>query len=131
MDKPHHKNMVTIPALVGVYAIAGLFVQRTLRGSSAPLQFENVLLVGGTSAVAAAVTPFLTSPFICPYKPMSSFVDAGVSSGLVYGLMRLEGVDMDGAAMFVPVQILSTLLAHQVAHMIWRNSKEKSLEKQD
>ena len=132
MDKPHHKNMVTIPALVGVYAIAGLYIQRAMRGSSAPLQLENVLLVGGTSAVAAVVTPFITSPFICPYKPLSSFVDAGVSSGLVYSLMRLEGVDMDGAAMFVPVQVLSSLLAHQVAHMIWKmNQKNKSLEQQD
>jgi hypothetical protein len=132
MDKPHHKNMVTIPALVGVYAIAGLYIQRAMRGSSAPLQLENVLLVGGTSAVAAAVTPFITSPFICPYKPLTPFVDAGVSSALVYGLMRLENVDMDGAAMFLPVQVLSTLLAHQVAHMMWKvKHRKKSLEQQD
>ena len=109
------------PALVGVYAIAGLYIQRALRGSSAPLLFENVLMVGGTSAVAAAVTPFVTSPFICPRKPLAPFIDAGVSSGLVYGLMRLEGVDADGAAMFLPVQVLSTLLAHQVTRMIRRH----------
>jgi hypothetical protein len=133
MNKPHHKDMVTIPALVGAYAIAGLYIQRTMRGSSSPIQFEQVLLVGGTSAVAAAVTPFITSPFICPYKPMAPLADAAVSSGLVYGLMRLENVDASGAAMFLPVQLLSTLLAHHVAHMMWKmkHKGKKSLEEQD
>jgi len=125
MEKPHHKDMITIPALVGVYGIAGLFLQRALRGSSAPLQFEHVLLVGGTSAVAAAVSPMLTGPFICPYKPITPVVNALVGSGLVYTLMRLEGIDTDGAAMFLPVQIASTLLAHQVAHMMWKMKHEK------
>jgi hypothetical protein len=128
MDKPQNKNRVLIPALVGAYAIAGLFIQRAMRGSSTSLQFDQVLLVGGTSAVAAAVTPYVTSSFICPQKPLAPVVDAAVSSGLVYGLMRLENVDMEGASMFVPVQLLSTLLAHQVAKMMWMN---KSLEKEN
>jgi hypothetical protein len=127
-QQQQQKNMVLIPALVGAYAVAGLFIQRAMRGSSAPLQFEQVLLVGGTSAVAAAVTPYITSSFICPHKPLAPVVDASVSSGLVYGLMRLESVDMDGAAMFVPIQLLSTLLAHQVAKMMWES---KSLEKEN
>ena len=122
--------MPLVPVLVGVYAIAGLFIQRAIRGSSAPLLLEKVLVVGGTSAAAAAVTPLITRPFICPRKPLSPFIDAGVSSGLVYGLMRLEGVDAEGAAMFLPVQVLSTLLAHQVARMI-KLSHKKSLEQQD
>jgi hypothetical protein len=131
MDTPHHEDMLTIPALVGVYGVAGLFIQRALRGSSTPLQLENLLVVGGTSAVAAAATPFLTTPFICPYKPMTPVVNAVVSSGLVYGLMRLEGVSSDGAAMFVPVQVVSTLLAYQVAHMLWKMKHGEKLSKQE
>jgi hypothetical protein len=129
MDTPPHKDMITVPALVGAYAVAGLFIQRALRGSSTPLQVEQVALIAGTSAVAAFSTPFLTRPFMCPYRPMAPFVDATVSSGLMYSLLRLESVDSEGAAMFLPVQLLSTLLAHQVAHMM-RSMKTKSLEKE-
>ena len=131
MDKPQSKDMVTLPALVGAYAIAGLFIQRSFRGSTSPIQFEQVVLVGGTSAVAAAVTPFFTSQFLCPLKPMAPVLDAAVSSGLVYGLMRLENVDGTEAAMFLPVQLLSTLLAHQVIRMMKKHNKKKSLEEQD
>ncbi len=120
-----------MPALVGAYAVAGLFIQRGLRGSSSPLQFEQVALIAGTSAVAAFATPFITRPFVCPLRPMAPFVDATVSSGLVYGLLRLESVDAEGAAMFLPVQLLSVLLAHQVAPMLRSSKKDKSLEQEE
>ena len=132
MDTPPHKDMITVPALVGAYAVAGLYIQRGLRGSTTPLQVEQVALIAGTSAVAAFVTPFLTRPFVCPYRPTAPFADAGVSSALVYTLMRLESVDAEGAAMFVPVQLLSTLLAHHVARLIRSSKKEtKSLEEEE
>jgi hypothetical protein len=59
---------------------------------------------------------------------MAPVLDAAVSSGLVYGLMRLESVDGTEAAMFLPVQLLSTLLAHQVIRMMKKHNKKKSLE---
>ena len=131
MDTPPHKDMITVPALVGAYAVAGLYIQRGLRGSTTPLHVEHVALIAGTSAVAAFVTPFITRPFVCPYRPMAPFADATVSSGLVYSLLRLESVDAEGAAMFIPVQLLSTLLAHQVARMIRSTKKDKSLEEEE
>jgi hypothetical protein len=128
MNKPH-KDVLTVPALVGAYAVAGLFIQRAMRGSTAPLGMEHLLLVGGTAAVSSYVTPMLTSPYICQYRPTTPVVNAAVSSGIAYTLLRIEGVDMDGALMFVPVQVVSTLLAYQVAHMMWKmkHKKKKSL----
>ena len=95
-----------------------------MRGSSATLPLEQALLIGGTSAVAAAVTPMLTRPFFCQHRPTTPLVNAVVSSGLVYALMLAESVDSTGAAMFLPVQILSTLLAYQVAHMLKKRRKK-------
>ena len=128
----HQKDMLTVPALVGIYAIAGLYIQRAMRGSSSPLHLENVLVVGGTSAVAAVVAPMLTKPWLCPYRPLTPIANAAVSSALAYLLMRVESVDADGAAMFIPVQMISSLLAQQVAHMMWKmnHKKKKTLLEQ-
>ena len=117
-----------MPALVGVYSVAGLFVQRALRSSSGALPLEQVLLIGGTSALASFATPMLTRPFMCEYRPLTPVADAAVSSSLVYGLLRLEGVRADEAAMFLPNQVASSLLAHYVKHYMWKAKKRNSLQ---
>jgi hypothetical protein len=126
MDKPQNKDTLTIPGLVGAYAVAGLFIQRAMRGSSAPLGFEQLALVGGTSAVSSYLTPMLTSPYMCQRRPMAPFLNAFVSSGLAYTFLRIEGVNNENAMMFIPIQVLSTLLAYQVAHMMKKNQKKNN-----
>jgi hypothetical protein len=131
MDKPQNKDILTIPGLVGAYAIAGLFIQRALRGSSTPLGVQHLALVGGTSAVSSYLTPMLTSPYMCQRRPMAPFLNAVVSSGLAYTFLRVEGVNDESAMMFVPIQLLSTLLAYQVAYMINKKEKKNGLSFQE
>ena len=115
--------MLTVPVLVGAYSVAGIYIQRALRGSSGNLPFEHVLLLAGTSALASFATPMLTRPFMCEYRPLTPVADAAVSSALVYGLLRFESVGAEGAAMFLPIQVVSSLLAHYVKHYIWKEGQ--------
>jgi hypothetical protein len=123
MEQPPHEDMLTVPVLVGAYSVAGIYIQRALRGSSGNLPFEHVLLLAGTSAVASFATPMLTRPFMCEYRPLTPVADAAVSSALVYGLLKLEMVAADEAAMFLPIQVGGHLLAHYVKHYMWKESQ--------
>ena len=125
MEQPPHKDMLTVPALVGVYSVAGLFVQRALRSSSGTLPLEQVILIGGTSALASFATPIITRPFMCEYRPLTPVADAAVSSSLVYGLLKFWGVGGDEAAMLLPTHVASSMLAHYVKHYMWKASKSK------
>ena len=120
MEQPPHEDMLTVPVLVGAYSVAGIYIQRALRGSSGNLPFEHVLLLAGTAAAASFATPMLTRPFICEYRPLTPVADAAVSSSLLYGLVKLWGVDGNEAAMLLPTHIASSLLAHNVKHYMWR-----------
>ena len=57
---------------------------------------------------------------------MAPFLNAFVSSGLAYTFLRIEGVNNENAMMFIPIQVLSTLLAYQVAHMMKKNQKKNN-----
>jgi hypothetical protein len=126
MEQPPHEDILTVPALVGAYSVAGIYIQRALRGSSGDLPLEHVLLLGGTSALASFATPMLTRPFMCEYRPLTPVADAAVSSALVYGLLRFESVGAEEAAMFLPIQVVSSLLAHYVKHYMWKEKKQRS-----
>ena len=114
-----------VPALVGAYAVGGLFLGRALRSSSSAITFEQILLVGGTSAAAAAVSPMITQSLMSEWSPSTPIVNAGISSALSWAAFRAEGFDADSAAMFVPVQIASSLLAEYVAYQMREAKKEK------
>ena len=121
----HPRSSLVVPALVGVYSIAGLYLGRALRNSSANVSLGQVLLLGGTSAAAAAVAPMISHRLMCPWSPTTPLVNAGISSALVWGAMRAEGFMEDSAALFVPVQIGSSLLAEVVAHELLKMKHEK------
>jgi hypothetical protein len=60
---------------------------------------------------------------MCEYRPLTPVADAAVSSALVYGLLRFESVGAEEAAMFLPIQVVSSLLAHYVKHYMWKESQ--------
>ena len=104
-------DSTTLPLLVGAYSVAGLYLGRALRGAYEPLDMTNVVLVGGTSAVAAYVAPKVSHYIVPHHSPSYPLVNAGVASLLVWGLMSAEGYDQSSSVMFLPVQIASNLLA--------------------
>jgi len=116
-----------VPLLVGAYSVAGLYLGRALRGSgSSPLTLEQVLVVGGTSAAAAAVAPMITHRMMCPWSATTPLVNAGVSSALVWAALRAETFSEESAFMFVPVQMGSSLLADYVAHEMSKMKRHKN-----
>ena len=123
----HHRKDMLVPALVGTYSVAGLLIGRSLKPMSSPLSFEHLLVVGGTSAAAAYVSPMITHRVMCPWLPTAPLVNAAVSSALLWAALRAESVDPESAAMFVPVQMASSLLAEYVAHEI-RKQRESAEE---
>ncbi len=114
-----------MPVLVGAYAVGGLFLGRALRSSVSPISFEQVLLVGGTSAAAAAVSPMITHNVVCRWSATAPLVNAAVSGAITYTAFRAAGVDGDSSAMFVPVQMASSLLAEYVAHELQKAELNK------
>ena len=109
---------MTVPLLTGAYAVAGVFLGRALRRSTMPVTFEQILLLGGTSAAAAAVSPMIAHRLICPWSPTAPLVNAGISGALAWAALRAEMFDENSAAMFVPVQIASNVLAENVTHIL-------------
>lgn len=118
---------MVVPALVGAFSVAGLFLGRSFRPNSLPLSFEQLIVVGGTSAAAAYVSPMITHRLMCPWLPTAPLVNAAVSSALVWAALRAESVDPASAAMFVPVQIALSLLAEYVSHEM-RKQQQSSEE---
>jgi hypothetical protein len=106
--------------LVGVYSVAGLYLGRAMRNSSTYIGLDQVLLVGGTSAAAAYAAPMITHRITCPHSASAPFINAGVSSALMWLALQAESMDADSASMFVPVQIGSSLLAEYTSKEMWQ-----------
>lgn len=117
-------SRLAVPLLTGAYAVAGLYLGRALSNTQSPLDFGTAVMIGGTSAVAAGVSPMLTQMVICRHSPLAPILDAGVSSALTYGALRAESIDPTSAAMFIPLSIGSYLLARAVQHAMVKSAKK-------
>ena len=124
----HSRSDMTVPVLVGAYSIGGLFLGRALRSSTSPVSLSQIVLVGGTSAAAAAVSPMITHRLMCQWSASAPLVNAAVSSGVQYIALRVVGTSMDDSAMFVPVQMASSVLAEYVAKEMNKNKSHKQSE---
>ena len=117
-------SRLAVPLLTGTYAVAGLYLGRALSNTQSPLGFGTALMIGGTSAVAAGVSPMVTQMVICRHSPLAPILDAGVSSALTWGALRAESIDPTSAAMFIPLSIGSYLLARAVQHAMIKSAKK-------
>lgn len=124
-------SRLAVPILTGAYAVAGLYLGRALSNTQAPLGFGTAVMIGGTSAVAAGVSPMLTQMVLCRHSPLAPIFDAGVSSALTWGALRAESIDPTSAAMFIPLSIGSYLLARAVQHAMVKSAKKPPKTKQE
>ena len=127
MDNVLEIEQLTVPLLTGAYSVIGLYLGRAASNSTSSIGLGQVLLVGGTSAVAAAVSPMMSKILISPQSPIAPLLDAGLSSAMTWGALRLERVDADSAAMFVPVTLASYLLARVVKDAMWPLNKQQTM----
>ncbi len=104
-DKSTSKMLFT-PALVGMYAVAGLYIGRVLTGSVGAIPLSTVAMVGASSAASAAVAPTLSSFLVCPNSATAPLVEAAISTAISYELIMLASSSED-AVRFIPVQLVS------------------------
>ena len=99
------KSLFT-PALIGTYAIAGLYIGRAASGSSSRLSLGTVARVAGSSAVSAYAAPMLSNYVVCPSSASRPLVEAGISSAVSWAILA-GTTGAEGATRFVPVQLIS------------------------
>ena len=104
----------SVPLLAGAYSVAGLVLVRVVSGSSGLPDLETAALVGGTSAVAAAVSPMVTNPLVDRTSSLAPLADAGAAGALTWLALRSLSVSTSEASKFVPIAMASYLLANMV-----------------
>ena len=96
-------SLVT-PALVGGYAVVGVYIGRSMLGVKGTLPLTTMALVAGTSAASAYAAPYLTQMVMCPRSPSAPLVEAAISSAISWQLLALTS-GAQSATMFVPIQL--------------------------
>jgi hypothetical protein len=94
------------PALIGTYAIVGLYIGRAASGSTSRLPLGTVALVAGSSAASAYAAPMLSKFVVCPSSASRPLVEAGISSAVSWTILA-GATGAESATRFVPVQLLS------------------------
>lgn len=120
MDSEEHTtkkswmNELKIPAMTGVYSIAGVYVARWWMGSQTPLENSDLAKVFAISASASWLSPIVSQKLGMSWD--SHLWMAGVSAGLTYPIMLGTMGNSTGAVGFLPIQFTSQVLADVVAN---------------
>lgn len=94
---------------VGAFSVAGLYIARWARGSSAPISTNQVLMAAGTSGAAAWAAPYVSGMIVCDKADSAPYVETAVSTALTWPLMYYLTGDAETANMYLPVQLGSTV----------------------
>jgi hypothetical protein len=95
--------------VVGVYSVAGIYIARWLRGSSAPISTNDLAFAAGTSAVAAWGAPMVVKMVSKEDSDIEPFLEAGASAALTWPVMYWASGSSTAANMFLPIQAVSHL----------------------
>ncbi len=122
--RPDLAKMLMTPAIIGAYAVAGIYVARAFRGTQTPIDLGTVAAVAGTSVVAAVIAPKVLPKVTCPKSESAPLIEAVISSALTYGMISaLSG--STNASMFVPVQFGSHLAGTWVSNYMEKMKVEE------
>jgi hypothetical protein len=124
----------TTPAIVGVYAMAGVFIVRALKGATTPVAFPVLAVVAGTAAASSAVASRVLPAVVCPKSDIAPLAQAAIATGLSWVALNVLA-DMDTATTMVPVTLTSDVLGNYAASLVLKqgpaekknhHSKEKA-----
>ena len=123
-NKDNWKMMKNYKAAVavGAFSVGGLFIARMLRGSTMPIEMNQILMAAGTSTAAAWAAPYVSNMIICENSDSAPYVETAVSTGLTWPVMYALTRDMATANMYLPVQLGATL-AGNAAVAKWKKMK--------
>ena len=105
------------PALAGVYAVGGIYINRSFRQIQSPVSLEQVGYAAGATAVSSALAPLAVPYLVCPVSDVAPYVEAVISTAIAWELVML-GSDMNTANMYAPIHLGSVLLANYVSKML-------------
>lgn len=113
------------PLLTAVYSAGGLYVARSLKGSSEVISLTALGTAAAIGGASALVAKPVTGRLVCPHSPGAVLIEAATSSAVAWAAVWAID-DMESANMFVPVQFGSQLLAGVVAPYIqlWMVQKD-------
>jgi hypothetical protein len=108
-DKQMKWKVLKTAGVVGLYSVAGVYIARWLRGSSAPLSTNDLAFAAGTSAAAAWGAPMVVKMVLKENSDIEPFVEAGASAALTWPVMYWASGSSTAANMFLPIQAVSHL----------------------
>jgi hypothetical protein len=117
-NQPRSLDHLITPALIGGYAVIGVYVGRNALGSRGELSWSSIALVAGTSAASAYAAPFLSQMVVCPRSPSAPLVEAAISSAISWQLLAMT-TGAQSATMFVPVQLGAHIAGKYIAPRLW------------
>ena len=95
--------------VVGVYSLAGIYLARWMRGSTAPISTKDLAFAAGTSAAAAWGAPMVIQMVGKENSDIEPFLEAGASAALTWPVMYFASGSSMAANMFLPIQAVSHL----------------------
>lgn len=95
--------------VVGVYSVAGIYLARWMRGSTAPISTKDLAFAAGTSAAAAWGAPMVIQMVGKENSDIEPFLEAGASAALTWPVMYFASGSSMAANMFLPIQAVSHL----------------------
>lgn len=113
------------PALAGVYAVGGIYINRSFRQIQSPVSLEQVGYAAGATALSSALAPLAVPYLVCPVSDAAPYVEAAISTAIAWELVML-GSDMNTANMYAPIHLGSVLLANYVSKMLAENQGDSA-----
>ncbi len=107
----------TTPAIVGLYAMAGVFIVRALKGATTPVAFPVLAVIAGTAAASSAVASRVLPAVVCPKSDIAPLAQAAISTGLSWVALNVLA-DMETATTMVPVNLASDVLGTYAAGLV-------------
>lgn len=121
----------TTPAIVGVYALAGLFIVRSMKGAVSPVSTEMLFLVGGTSAAATVLASRILPSVVGPESDIGPLAHSAISAGITWVVMGALS-DPESAKTMIPVSFVADLTGNYAASMVqkgaWKMQKKDKVE---
>ena len=100
-----------VPIVVGVYSIAGLYLVRWWTQSTMPVSNSQLAFVFGTSAASSWLAKKASWKLMDPYSDSAPWVETLGSAALTWPVMYWASMDTSTANMFVPIQLVSQIVA--------------------
>ena len=111
------------PLAVGAVTLGGILMYRSAMGVSSPIPLGGLAMVAGSSALASAVSPYLTEMLLPEDSTKGMILNVALSTALTWQYLALA-VDMSTANATVPIQVASQLIGGYIGKKVKKRKME-------